>query len=126
MSDSPRRGQPPEIRIDEILARRLERDRHAIAQKLAYLLDVSLPTVATDLQEGLGMKYFHLRWVPHLLTSSQNAMRFKVVKMMGQQMAVRANAGIQHEWTGDESWMASNYTPSRMWRMAWSDVDPIA
>jgi hypothetical protein len=22
--------------------------------------------------------------------------------------------------------MASNYTPSRMWRMAWSDVDPIA
>jgi hypothetical protein len=40
--DSPWPGRPPENRIDEILAHRLERDPHTTARKLAYSLEVSL------------------------------------------------------------------------------------
>jgi hypothetical protein len=82
--------------------------------------------MATHMPEGLGMKCFHLRRVPHLLTSNQKATRLEAVKVMGQQLAIYANAGFQHLLTGDESWMVHNDTPSRMWTMARSDVEPIA
>jgi hypothetical protein len=49
------------------------------------------------------MKYSYLRWIPDLLTSSQKAMRFEVIKVMDQQLAIDANAGFQYLLTGDES-----------------------
>jgi hypothetical protein len=39
---------------------------------------------------------------------------------------MHANAGFQHPLAGDESWMACNYTPSRIWTMVRNDVAPIA
>jgi hypothetical protein len=45
---------------------------------------------------------------------------------MAQQLAIHANAGFPHQLTGNKSWMACDYTPSRIWAMARSDVDPIA
>jgi Fic family protein len=60
----------PKNRIDKIMTYKLEPNPYATVQKLAYSLSVSLQTVATDLREGLSIKYFHLRWVSHLLTSS--------------------------------------------------------
>jgi hypothetical protein len=45
---------------------------------------------------------------------------------MAQQLVMHANAGFQYPLTGDESWMAYDYTPSRMWTMARSEVDSIA
>jgi hypothetical protein len=43
----------------------------------------------------------------------------------GQQLAIDANAIFQYQLIGDGSWMAYSYTPSRMWRMARSAIDPI-
>jgi hypothetical protein len=45
---------------------------------------------------------------------------------MVQQLARHANARFQHPLISDESWTAYNYTPSRMWMMARSNVGPIA
>jgi hypothetical protein len=59
------------------------------------------------------------------LTSNHKAIRLEAVKVMAQQLAIYTNAGFQHSLTGDESWMAHDDTPSRMWTMARSDVDPI-
>jgi hypothetical protein len=56
--------------------------------------------------------------VSHLLTSSQKAARLEVVKVMAQQLATHANAGFHHPLASDESWMASDYTASRIWMMA--------
>jgi hypothetical protein len=126
VSDSPRPRRPTEIGIDEIMAHWLELNPHATAQKLADSLGISPQIMTTHMREGLGMKYFHLRRVPHLLTSSQKSMRLEAAKVMAQQLAIYTNAGFQHLLTGDESWMAHEDTPSRMWTMARSDVDPIA
>jgi hypothetical protein len=124
--DSPRPRRPTEIGIDEIMVHWLELDPYATVQKLTGSLGILPQTMATHIRSGLSMKYFHLRRIPHLLTSNQKAMRLEAAKVMAQQLAVYANTGFQHLLTGDESWMAHDDTPSRMWTMAWSDVDPIA
>jgi hypothetical protein len=72
------------------------------------------------------MKYFHLWWVEHVLTSYQKGKRVAMIKWMVQQLAIKANVGFSHQPTCDESWMAYDDTPSRMWTRARSDVDPIA
>jgi hypothetical protein len=46
--------------------------------------------------------------------------------MMAWQMTIHANAVFQYLMTDNESWMAYDYTPSRIWMMAQNDVDPIA
>jgi hypothetical protein len=48
-----------------------------------------------------------------------------VIKVMDQQLAIDANAGFQYLLTGDESWIACDSTPSRMWTMVRSEIDPI-
>jgi hypothetical protein len=55
------------------------------------------------LREGLGMMYFHLKGLPHLLTYNQKAMRIEVAKVTAQQLAVHPNAGFQNPLTGDET-----------------------
>jgi hypothetical protein len=115
-----------DIRIDEVLTHILERDPHATAQKLAYSLKKLPQIVVAYLRDGLGMKCSHLRWILYMLTFSQKVTCLEVPKVMTQQLAMHANAGFQHRLTGDESHMACNYTPSRMWTIAESDVDPIA
>jgi hypothetical protein len=48
------------------------------------------------MREGLGMKYFDLRWLARLLTSNENNKHFEVTKVMIQQLAIHVHAGFQH------------------------------
>jgi hypothetical protein len=60
------------------------------------------------------------------LTSNQKAMRLEATKMMIQQLAIYMETRFQHRVTGNESWITSDYMPSRIWTMARNDIDPIA
>jgi hypothetical protein len=68
----------------------------------------------------------HQTGLAHVLSCQTIATRLEVVKVMAQQLAIYAKAEYQHLMTSDESWMAYDYTPSRVWTMSRSDVDTIA
>jgi hypothetical protein len=53
-------------------------------------------------------------------------MPLEVSKVIAQQLAIHVEARFQHCVTGNESWITSDYMPSRMLTMARNDVDPIA
>jgi hypothetical protein len=73
LSNEERSGRLPATGLDEILAYRLARDPHTTARRLAGSWEISPQTVIAHLHEGLGMKYFHLRWVLHTLIDTQKA-----------------------------------------------------
>jgi hypothetical protein len=50
----------------------------------------------------------------------------EVTKVMIQQLEMRANVGFQYQWTGNESFIAFDCTPSRTWTIARSEIDLIA
>jgi hypothetical protein len=115
-----------EIEIDKILVHRFEFDPHTTARKSAYSFEISPQIMVTHLREGLGMKYFHLGWIPDLLTFSQKATRLEVVKVMVQQLTIYVNAGFQHLLTGNKSLTVYDDAPSPMRTMARNDVNLIA
>jgi DNA-binding CsgD family transcriptional regulator len=75
LSDEERLGRPPDLSLDEVLAHRLEADSRTTARKIADSLGISSKTVVNHLRDGLGMKCFHLQWVPHTLAEAQKATR---------------------------------------------------
>jgi hypothetical protein len=79
------------------------------------------------MRKAMGMKYFNLRWIPHLLISNQKATRLEVAKvmMMTKQVAIHVNAGFQRLGTSHEHRIARDSMLSRMYPMARSHLDPI-
>jgi hypothetical protein len=79
--------------------------------------------VIADLHEVLGMKCFHLRWVPHPLTDSEKAKRLRHAQEMTEALGTNSRTGFKHLLTGDESWMTYDQRPTRMWAVNWSCTD---
>jgi hypothetical protein len=74
-SDEDQPGGPPDIGLDEVLVHRSEAESHMTARKIADSPRISPQTVINHLQDGLGMKCFHLRQVLHTLTEVQKSAR---------------------------------------------------
>jgi hypothetical protein len=53
----------------------LEEEQLSSAYPLAEALDVSPAAVLSRLHNSLGMKNFHLRWIPHQLTDDLRQVR---------------------------------------------------
>jgi hypothetical protein len=128
LSDQPCPGSPPQIAIDTILAHKLKFDPHRTARKLSLSmslsmsmrmslslsLGISLPTILNHPHENLGMKCYHLRWIPHLLDDSQKAERVRCPHIMLEALDIHAQTNYRYLMTVDESWMMYDQTPSRM------------
>jgi histone-lysine N-methyltransferase SETMAR len=125
LSDERRPGRPPDVGIDTILAHRLEKDPHTTARKLALSLGVSPQTVVAHLHKSLGMKNYHLRWVPHELDDDQKAERARCARLMLEELDRHAETNFHYLLTGDESWMLYDQQPSRMWAIDREHVDTI-
>jgi hypothetical protein len=69
-------------------------------------------TVVNHLHDGLGMKCFHLRWVPHLLSETQKANRVAYAKEMSWVLDNNARTGFKYLLTGDESHMHYDQSPA--------------
>jgi hypothetical protein len=61
-----------------------------------------------------------------LIDIRSKATCLEVTKVMAQQLEMLANVIFQYQWTGDESLIAFDCTPSQKWTIAWSEVDLIA
>jgi transcriptional antiterminator len=64
-----RSGKPSVDHLDTKIFAPLESGRFQSAYSLAEVLGISQATVLNHLHNSLGMKNFHVRWVPHELTS---------------------------------------------------------
>jgi hypothetical protein len=68
LHDDPRSGRPPIDHFDAKIIGCMEREPFSSAYSLAEALDVSPATILCRLHDSLGMKNFHLRWIPYQLT----------------------------------------------------------
>jgi hypothetical protein len=70
---------------------------------IAEALCVSHSTVLSHLRESLGMKDFHLRWIPHDLTTSLRQIRMEICRELLPILKAHENNKFQRFVTGDES-----------------------
>jgi hypothetical protein len=115
LSDEERSRRPSAAGLNEILAYPLERDLNTTARRLAVSLGISPQTVMVHLHEGLRMKCFHLRWVPHTLTDPHKAKRVCYAQEMIEHLDNDSRIGSKYRLTGDESGMTYDQGPTQMW-----------
>jgi DNA-binding transcriptional ArsR family regulator len=96
-------GRPP---IDflhiRILALLDEQPFHS-AYSIAEALRVTHSTVLSHLRESLGMKFFHLRWIPHELTASLRQIRMETCRVLLPILNAHEKNKFQGFVTGGES-----------------------
>jgi hypothetical protein len=56
-----------------------ERPFHS-TYSIAEALGASLLTILSHLRESLGLKIFHLRWIPHELTTNLRQIRMEICR----------------------------------------------
>jgi hypothetical protein len=82
-----------------------DRHRRLFAHRLAVSLGISPQTVIAHLNEGLGMKCFHLRWVPQTLIDPREANRVRYAQELIRALDNHSRIGFKYLLTGDESRM---------------------
>jgi DNA-binding transcriptional ArsR family regulator len=67
--DEPRSGRPPIDFLDIQILSSVEKQPFHLVYSLAEILDVSHTTILNHLRDLLGMKMFHLHWIPNQLST---------------------------------------------------------
>jgi hypothetical protein len=92
----------------------------------AYLIaetpGISHSTLLSYLRESLGLKIFHLRWIPHALTTSSQQIRMETCRALLPILKVRAKNEFQRYVTGDGSWLTLGFRHSTKWSASRDDV----
>jgi hypothetical protein len=93
----------------------LEREQFSWAYSLTEALYVSPAIALISLRTWLGMKNFHLRWVPHQF--ADNLRQVRVAKCREFLCALEAiqQTHFHHIITGDESWFDREYQHASQW-----------
>jgi hypothetical protein len=71
-SNIPSRGRASDEGLDDCIRKGLKEDPHLSTRKIARASNIGSTTVRNHLTKSLGMKCYHMRWVPHTLTAAQN------------------------------------------------------
>jgi hypothetical protein len=77
LDDEPRSGRLPIDFLEIQMLSSLEKQPFHSAYSLAEILDVSHTTILDHLRDSLGMKLFHLRWIPNQLAGQLRASRIR-------------------------------------------------
>jgi hypothetical protein len=102
LDDEPRSVRPPIDFFDIQILSSLEKQPFHSAYSLAEILDVSHTTILNHLGDSLGMKLFHLRWIPNQLTEQPRASRIQKCQELIQLLErIEANKS-RNILTGDE------------------------
>jgi hypothetical protein len=86
----------------------------SIAERLAAVRS----TVLRHLHESLGFKWFHLRWMPHLLNENLRQKQKRHTSGMLPFLYAAQRDGWHHLATNDESWLFFDTLPRRMWTLS--------
>jgi hypothetical protein len=74
-----------------------------LAYSLAEILAVSHTTILKHLPDSLGMKWFHLRWIPNQLTEQLRARRIQKSQELLPLLEKMEGNKFRNNLTGDES-----------------------
>jgi hypothetical protein len=66
-------GRVSDMGLNDCIGKVLREDPRLSTTKIAKALNVSSTTARKHLTKSLGMKRYHMRWVPHTLTATQSA-----------------------------------------------------
>jgi hypothetical protein len=104
VDDEPRSGRPPIDFLDIQILSPLEKQPFHSAYSLAEILDVSQTTSVNHLHDSLGMKLFHLRWIPNQLTDKLRASMIQKCQELPPLLERMKANKFRNVLTGDESW----------------------
>ena len=119
--DHPRSGRPRDEDFASALVDYLEQEPYTSAHRLADLFNVAVSTVTGHL-EGAGLKYFNLRWVPHVLSDEQKKARVDDATALLHDIERLPSRGPLLIVTSDESWFLHDNPHSEMWCESRDDV----
>jgi histone-lysine N-methyltransferase SETMAR len=125
VSDAPRSGRPPDEGIPWAIHSVLQADPLVSARAIARTLKLSVSTVLRHLTDNFQMKYRHLKWVPHRLTSEQKAKRAELAGSMLETLRRHRRTHFRFLYTGDESWMFYSYPHTHQWVASLDDLEEI-
>ncbi|MCU7801502.1 MAG: transposase [gamma proteobacterium symbiont of Lucinoma myriamae] len=83
----------------------IKEDARYTLQDLSHIVGISSASVHEILTKHLKVKKICARWVPHLLTDAQKAMRVQAAKKLLQKYKNCSNKRICELLTGDETWV---------------------
>jgi histone-lysine N-methyltransferase SETMAR len=101
---------------------RLESEPFQSAYSLAEVLGVSHAIVLNHLHNSLGMKNFHVRWVPHWLTSDLQANRPPTCRELLPMLEALQKQNFRKCVTEDDSWFYPETRHSAQWSVCHDDV----
>ena len=84
LDDRPRSGRQKDRDLATHVANVVEEEPHASSRRIAELLGSSKDTVVSVVKDELGLRFFHLKWVPHELSVAQKEQR--VIKNPGNSL----------------------------------------
>lgn len=115
LEDDERSGRPPVEDLEEKIRKFLDQDPYMSATRMAYQLQVSLPTVTTVLKVKLRMRLVTAKWVPHTLTDEIKYLRVDTAKHMLEILEAQRSTDFLKVITGDQSWFYLNNDAEFKW-----------
>jgi hypothetical protein len=116
--NEPRSGRPPIDFFGIQILSSLEKQPFHWAYSLADIRDVSHTTILNHFRDSLGIKVFHLHWIPNQLTRQLRASRIqKYQELLPLLERMEANK-FRHILTGDESWFMLEYHHAVKWSLS--------
>jgi hypothetical protein len=76
---------------------------------------IAKATCLRILHDQLGLKKFHLRWVPHIPSPTQKAERVSISSLLLAALEEAQSTGFDRLITGDESWFYLSYLHESAW-----------
>jgi AraC-like DNA-binding protein len=107
-------GKEHDEGLAAVIDGKLDADPQLSARRLAHSLGIAASTVCYYLNEVLGMKFRHLRWVSHMLTQLQKDARVESAQEMLRELAKHQASNFHFLFTGDESWLFYAYHHEKM------------
>jgi hypothetical protein len=109
LDDEPQLGRPPIDFLDVQILSSLEKQPFHTADSLREILDVSHMTILKHLRDSLGMKLFHLHWIPNQLTEQLRASRIQKCQELLPLLESMEAKKFREILPGDENWFMLEY-----------------
>jgi transposase len=120
--DDPRVGRPLTHDLAEAIRSVLTDRPFTSCKVLCRHFRIGKATCLRILHDALGLKKFHLRWVPHSLTPNQKSERVTLSGQLLRELEESQADNFERVITGDESWFFLYYPHESAWAPSREDV----
>jgi histone-lysine N-methyltransferase SETMAR len=120
--DDPRSGRPLTHDLAEAISSMLGERPFSSCKVLSRHFRIAKATCLRILHDKLGLKKFHLRWVPHSISSNQKSERVSYSNLLLAALEESRQTGFERLITGDESWFYISYPHESVWAASREDV----